>query len=37
VLLMDPLSGFVSEPWEWFLGIGPGKHGCHYVESWYRP
>jgi hypothetical protein len=36
VLLMDPLSGFVTEPWEWFLGIGPGKYGCHYIEAWYR-
>ena len=35
-LLMDPLSGHVTEPWEWFLGIGPGKYGCHYVEAWYR-
>lgn len=37
VLLMDPLSGHVTEPWGWFLGIGPGRYGCHYVESWYRP
>ena len=36
VLLMDPLSGHVTEPWEWFLGIGPGKYGCHYIEAWYR-
>lgn len=36
VLLMDPLSGHVTEPWDWFLGIGPGRYGCHYVESWYR-
>ena len=36
VLLMDPLSGHVTEPWEWFLGIGPGRYGCHYIESWYR-
>jgi len=36
VLLMDPLSGHITEPWEWFLGIGPGKHGCHFMEGWYR-
>ena len=36
VLLMDPLCGHVVEPWEWFLGIGPGKHGCHRIDGWYR-
>jgi hypothetical protein len=36
VLLMDPLTGHVTEPWEWFLGIGPGKHGSHHVAAWYR-
>lgn len=36
VLLMDPLSGHLTEPWDWFLGIGPGKYGCHYIEAWYR-
>ena len=35
-LLMDPLYGHITEPWEWFLGIGPGKHGCHFIEGWYR-
>jgi hypothetical protein len=36
VLLMDPLSGHITEPWDWFLGAGPGVHGCHYVAAWYR-
>lgn len=37
VLLMDPWSGFVRDPWDWFLGIGAG-HGhstAHRVEAWY--
>ena len=33
VLLMDPLSGHVTEPWDWFLGIGPGRYGCHYSRA----
>jgi hypothetical protein len=37
VLLMDPIYGHVTEPWEWFLGIGPGKYGCHFIEGWYKP
>lgn len=37
VVLMDPISGHVREPWDWFLGIGPGKYGCHFIEGWYRP
>jgi len=36
VLLMDPIYGHVVEPWDWFLGIGPGKHGCHHIGAWYR-
>ncbi|HUY47664.1 MAG TPA: hypothetical protein VMV92_18350 [Streptosporangiaceae bacterium] len=36
VQLMDPLSGFVTEPWDWFLGPGPG-HGAHHIEGWYLP
>ncbi len=36
VFLMDPIYGHIVEPWEWFLGIGPGNHGCHHVEGWYR-
>jgi hypothetical protein len=35
VLLMDPVAGFVTEPWEWFLGPGAG-HRCHRIEAWYR-
>jgi hypothetical protein len=35
VLLMDPVAGFVTEPWAWFLGPGAG-HGCHRIEAWYR-
>ena len=37
VLLMDPIYGHVIEPWEWFLGIGPGTNGCHFIEGWYKP
>lgn len=39
VLLMDPwpaFGGFVVEPWEWFLGQGPGNSGAHMIEAWYR-
>ena len=36
VLLMDPVYGHVIEPWDWFLGIGPGTYGCHRVEYWLR-
>jgi hypothetical protein len=36
VLLMDPIYGHITEPWPWFLGIGPGTHGCHFIEGWYR-
>jgi hypothetical protein len=36
-LLMDPLCGHVVEPWDWFLGSGPGTHGAHHVAGWYRP
>lgn len=36
VLLMDPIYGHVIEPWDWFLGIGPGTCGCHFIEGWYR-
>lgn len=35
VLLADPVSGHVRENWDWFLGIGPGTHGCHRIEGWY--
>lgn len=35
VFLMDPIYGHVVESWDWFLGIGPGNHGCHHVEGWY--
>lgn len=38
VLLMDPICGHVTEPWEWFLGPGPaGAGGCHFIEGWYKP
>jgi hypothetical protein len=40
VHLMDPwpaFGGHITEPWEWFLGIGPGTHGCHHIVGWYRP
>jgi hypothetical protein len=36
VLLMDPLCGYVTEPWDWFLGSGAGTPGAHYVAGWYR-
>ena len=36
VLVMDPLCGHVTEPWDWFLGSGPGTPGAHYVAGWYR-
>jgi hypothetical protein len=36
VLLMDPLSGHVIEPWDWFLGSGPMTQAPHYVAGWYR-
>lgn len=39
VLIMDPwpgLGGHVIEPWNWFLGSGPGNHGCHRIDGWYR-
>lgn len=35
VFLMDPIYGHIIEPWDWFLGIGPGNHGCHHIEGWY--
>jgi len=44
VLLMDPIYGHVTEPWDWFLGPGarrddepftPGRC-CHFIEAWYR-
>lgn len=35
VYLMDPIFGHVVESWDWFLGIGPGNHGCHHVEGWF--
>jgi hypothetical protein len=35
VLLMDPIYGHVVEPWDWFLSIGAGNHGCHYVAAFY--
>lgn len=38
VYIMDPLYGHRVESWDWFLGIGPGTHGCHHIEGWYsRP
>lgn len=36
VLLMDPIYGHITEPWDWFLSIGPGHHGAHHVEGWYQ-
>jgi hypothetical protein len=36
VLLMDPLYGHIIEPWDWFLGLGPGNHGAHHIGAWYR-
>lgn len=35
VLIADPATGHVHETWEWFLGMGPGTHGCHRIEGWY--
>ena len=36
VVLMDPVHGFIAEPWDWFLGIGAGTYGCHRISSWHR-
>lgn len=36
VLVMDPLYGHKTEDWKWFLSIGPGQHGCHHIDGWYR-
>jgi hypothetical protein len=36
VLLMDPIHGHVIEPWNWFLGAGPGMPGAHHIAAWYR-
>lgn len=33
VLLMDPIYGHVVEPWEWFLGPGPGTQNAHALWS----
>lgn len=35
-LLMDPIYGHVVEPWDWFLGDGPGNHGAHHIQGWHR-
>lgn len=35
VLLADPAAGHVRETWDWFLGVGPGTHGCHCIDGWY--
>lgn len=35
VLLMDPIYGHVVEPWDWFLGVGAGTHGCHFLSVLY--
>lgn len=35
VLIMDPIFGFRVEPWDWFLGIGAGTHGCHRLDAIY--
>lgn len=36
VLLADPALGHVCETWEWFLGTGARKPGCHRIDGWYR-
>lgn len=36
VLVMDPLYGHRIDSWEWFLSIGPGHHGCHHIDGWYK-
>lgn len=38
-VLMDPwptYGGFLTESWDWFLGVGAGTHGCHRIDGWYR-
>ena len=35
VLIMDPIYSFRVEPWEWFLGVGAGTHGCHRFDAIY--
>ena len=45
VLLMDPIYGHVTEPWDWFLGPGARRDDepftpnrcCHFIEAWYKP
>ena len=45
VLLMDPIYGHVTEPWDWFLGPGAQRDDepftpnrcCHFIEAWYKP
>lgn len=36
VFVMDPIYGHKVEPWDWFLGSGPGTHGAHHIECWIR-
>jgi len=36
VYVMDPLYGHRVDSWEWFLSVGPGHHGCHHIDGWYR-
>lgn len=36
VFVMDPLYGHRVERWEWFLSVGPGYHGCHHIDGWYK-
>lgn len=42
VLVVDPLSGFIVEPWAWILGPGVRpdgdyiNHPCHRIDGWYR-
>lgn len=36
ILVMDPLYGHHLDTWDWFLSVGPGYHGCHHIDGWYR-
>ena len=40
VLIMDPLSGLITESWDWMLGPGANKDWqntpSHRIEGWYR-
>ncbi len=36
IYVMDPLYGHRVDTWEWFLAVGPGYHGCHHIDGWYK-